>query len=121
MFLFGHRERWFYFNYMWLTPFLCNNFVPPTRYIYETISLVLYQMCGTYFNGVSLSKGCVDPDVCQTGCTDEACSICCGSSLCNQPWNNVLAEPQTCQPQLAVWCTSRLLFSLTQNETIDCR
>ena len=78
-------------------------------------------MCGTFFNGLTLTKGCVGPDVCHTGCTDEACSMCCGTSQCNQPWNNVLIEPQTCQPQIALWCSNRLLTSLAGNETIDCR
>ena len=78
-------------------------------------------MCGTFFNGLTLTKGCVSPDVCHTGCTDEACSMCCETSQCNQPWNNVLIEPQTCQPQIALWCSNRLLTSLAGNETIDCR
>jgi hypothetical protein len=58
--------------------------------IYVSFSKFVSQMCGTVFTGTVLNKGCVKPDLCQNGCNGVLCSMCCGTSLCNQPWNDVI-------------------------------
>ncbi|XP_060576345.1 uncharacterized protein LOC132733695 [Ruditapes philippinarum] len=78
------------------------------------------QMCGTVFTGTVLNKGCVKPDLCQNGCNGVLCSMCCGTSLCNQPWNDVILESPTCQPEAAMYCGFQMISSLVQNETINC-
>ena len=47
-------------------------------------------MCGTLIMNNTISKGCVAPQSCQTGCMGDACTFCCEGDLCNQPWNTVI-------------------------------
>lgn len=68
-----------------------------------------------------MGKGCVSQEDCQTGCTEEGCTICCGTSQCNEPGTTAIWEPVTCQPMNALLCSYRMLLALAQNETIDCR
>ena len=41
-------------------------------------------------SGGYLSKGCVKPDSCQTGCYGDTCTLCCHDDMCNQPWSDII-------------------------------
>ena len=52
--------------------------------------LLYFQSCGTMLSGGYLSKGCVKPDSCQTGCYGDTCTFCCQDDMCNQPWSDII-------------------------------
>ncbi|KAL4231151.1 hypothetical protein ACF0H5_008734 [Mactra antiquata] len=78
------------------------------------------QMCGTIMTGTSITKGCVEPSICQTGCNGYMCSMCCGTSLCNEPMDYVITEAPTCHKETALYCAFQLLFAIAMNDDMNC-
>ncbi|XP_021369797.1 uncharacterized protein LOC110460910 isoform X2 [Mizuhopecten yessoensis] len=82
------------------------------------------QACETVvdFGAKVITKGCVNPDSCQSQCTGNGnkCSYCCHGSLCNQPWDSVITEPRTCVGVSAVKCVFTLVKAVAHTKKLAC-